>query len=243
MPDSIAFISDIHGNLPALSAVLADIAEQGVTQIICLGDVVGYGGQPGECVDVLRERGIVTVKGNHDSMVADGIPAGDDVGITMAMMWDWTEQALTTDQRQWLRELPMTLEHPDFQAVHATLKNPAGWGYVLTASHASAHFMHQQRPLCFIGHSHWPAFWVAGETDERSITSLESIDMALKQLVNVGSVGQPRDGDENACYLIYRPEQKDVWWRRVPYDIAAAQRAIEEAGLPIKFADRLRFGK
>ncbi|MES2598281.1 MAG: metallophosphoesterase family protein [Verrucomicrobiota bacterium] len=243
MSDSIAFISDIHGNLPALSAVLADIAEQDVTQIICLGDVVGYGGQPGECVDVLREREIPTLKGNHDSRVADGLPAGDDVSMIMAMMWDWTEQALTTEQRQWLQALPMTLERPNFQAVHAMLKDPAKWGYVLTASQASAHFLHQHKPLCFIGHSHWPAFWVAGEDDERSITSLESVDMARKQLVNVGSVGQPRDGDENACYLLYRPGQQDVWWRRVPYDISAAQRAIEDAGLPFKFADRLRFGK
>jgi diadenosine tetraphosphatase ApaH/serine/threonine PP2A family protein phosphatase len=84
---------------------------------------------------------------------------------------------------------------------------------------------------------------VAGEDVGRNLTSLESIDMNRKQLINVGSVGQPRDGDESACYLLYRPDLADVWLRRVPYDIAAAQRAIEDAGLPIKFADRLRFGK
>lgn len=243
MSAPLAFISDIHGNLPALKAVLADIAEQEVSEIICLGDVVGYGGQPAECVDLLRERGIHTLKGNHDAMVADGMPVRESVGMTMAMMWDWTEQALTVDHRQWLHELPMTLERPDFQAVHAMLKRPEEWDYVFTAAHAAAHFAHQAKPLCFIGHTHRPAFWVEGEDDERNITSLESFDMTRKQVINVGSVGQPRDEDENACYLLCRPGQQDVWWRRVPYDIKAAQRAIEDAGLPIKFADRLRFGK
>jgi len=243
MSSAIAFLSDIHGNLPALQAVLTDIAEQGVSEIICLGDVVGYGGQPAECVDLLCERGIPTLKGNHDSMVADGKSMADRGGAMMAMMWDWTERALSFTQRQWLHELPMSLERADFQAVHATLRHPEDWGYVLTGADADLHFAYQSKPLCFIGHTHRPAFWVAGEGDERNITSLESFDLARKQLVNVGSVGQPRDGDENACYLLYRPEQQDVWWRRVPYDIKAAQEAIEDAGLPVKFADRLRFGK
>lgn len=243
MSSPIAFISDIHGNLPALRAVLANIAEQGVTEIICLGDVVGYGGQPAECVDLLRERGIPTLKGNHDSMVADGKTAEERGGGMMALMWDWTERALSSTQLQWLHELPMTIERPDFQAVHAMLTQPEEWGYVLTMADADMHFTCQDKPLCFIGHTHRPAFWVAGEEDERNITSLESFDPAHRQLVNVGSVGQPRDEDENACYLLYRPLQQDVWWRRVPYDIKAAQEAIEDAGLPVRFATRLRFGK
>ena len=161
----------------------------------------------------------------------------------MSLMWDWTERAISFEQRSWLAELPMTLERPDFQAVHAMLPHPEEWSYVLTAAHADLHFAYQTRPLCFIGHTHRPAFWVAGEDVGRGITSLEAIDMNRKQLINVGSVGQPRDGDECACYLLYRPDHADVWWRRIPYDIEAAQRAIEDAGLPIKFADRLRFGK
>jgi diadenosine tetraphosphatase ApaH/serine/threonine PP2A family protein phosphatase len=243
MPAPIAFISDIHGNLPALRAVLADIAEQEVSEIICLGDVVGYGGQPAECVDLLRERGIQTLKGNHDSMVADGVPIWEGVGVMMAMMWDWTQHALTVDHRQWLHELPMTLEQPGFQAVHAMLRQPEEWDYVFTAAQAAAHFAHQVKPLCFIGHTHRPALWVEGEDDERNIMSLESLDKTRKQVINVGSVGQPRDEDEKACYLLYRPGQQDVTWRRVPYDISAAQRAIEDAGLPVKFADRLRYGR
>lgn len=243
MPPPIAFISDIHGNLPALQAVLGDITEQGVSEIICLGDVVGYGGQPAECVELLQERGIATLKGNHDAVVADGGMSEERGSGLMSLMWDWTERAISFEQRSWLAELPMTLERPDFQAVHAMLPHPEEWSYVLTAAHADLHFAYQTRPLCFIGHTHRPALWVAGEDVGRGITSLEAIDMNRKQLINVGSVGQPRDGDECACYLLYRPDHADVWWRRIPYDIEAAQRAIEDAGLPIKFADRLRFGK
>lgn len=238
----IAFISDIHANPPALRAVLAHIAEQGITEIYCLGDVVGYGGNPAECIDLLREMGIPCLKGNHDAMVAEATQ--DERGnATMALMWGWTERALSFEQRSWLAELPLTLEKPAFQAAHAMLHHPQDWGYVLSASHAALHFPHQHHPLCFIGHTHRPAFWVEGEDTARDITNLEPVVSTHRQLINVGSVGQPRDRDERACYLIYRPEQQDVWWRRVVYDIIAAQRAIEDAGLPFAFAARLNVGK
>lgn len=244
MSQTIAFISDIHANLPALQAVLEDIAKQGVKQIFCLGDVVGYGGQPMECVELLRERGIPCLKGNHDAMVA-----GDEglsllgTSDTARLAIEWTQSVLSPAQRRWLAELPMTFEHASFQAVHATLHKPQEWDYVLTAADAALHFPHQRLPLCFIGHTHRPAFWVAGEDTGRDITSLEMLNLACKQLINVGSVGQPRDRDERACYLLYRPAQQDVWWRRVAYDIAAAQRAITAAGLPSKFALRLLMGQ
>lgn len=241
MPSPIAFISDIHANLPALKAVLADIAEQGISEIICLGDVVGYGGQPAECVELLRERGIATLKGNHDAVVADG-PMEDRGRGYMRIMWDWTEQALSFDQRCWLAELPLTLERPGFQAVHATLRHPGDWSYVLTASHANLHFTYQTAPLCFIGHTHRPALWVAGEDAAHDITSPVSLDSRVRQICNVGSVGQPRDGDPRACYLMYEASQQTVMWRRVSYDISAAQNAIEDAGLPLLFAERLSKG-
>ena len=239
MPPPIAFISDIHANLPALRAVLADIAGQGITQIYCLGDVVGYGGNPVECVDRMREAGIPCLKGNHDAVVAHGNEAGGH----MKKMWDWTEQQLNFDQRSWLAELPMTFDLPEFQAVHARLPMPEEWGYVLTASHAALHFAYQTNPLCFIGHTHSPAFWIEGKDREHEITSIELVSLDRKQLINVGSVGQPRDGDYRACYVIYRPDEHEVSWRRVDYDVKAAQNAIEDAGLPLAFAERLSRGK
>ena len=238
-----AFISDIHGNLPALQAVLADIAGQGASEVICLGDLVGYGGQPAECVDLLRARGIPCLKGNHEAAVTDPGELEDAGSGAMASMWRWTQDALGQDRLRWLAELPMVLERAPFQAVHASLHHPQDWNYVLTTADAALHFVHQVRPLCFIGHTHRPAFWVAGEEAARDITSLETLDLNRRQLVNVGSVGQPRDRDERACYLLLRPDQSDVWWRRVPYDVAAAQHAIEDAGLPVRFAERLRLGR
>ncbi len=242
MPSPIAFISDIHANLPALKAVLADVEKQQVSKIICLGDVVGYGAQPAECVQLLRERGITTLKGNHDAVVADG-PAEDRGRGYMRLMWDWTEQALSFEQRSWLAKLPLTLKRPGFQAAHATLRHPGDWGYVLTAAQADLHFAHQQRPVCFIGHTHRPAFWVAGENESRDVTHPQSIVQDRMQLFNVGSVGQPRDGHPQACYLIYDANAQEVRWQRISYDIASAQYAIEDAGLPLIFAERLASGK
>jgi diadenosine tetraphosphatase ApaH/serine/threonine PP2A family protein phosphatase len=240
----IAFISDIHANLHALRAVLADIATQDVAEIICLGDIVGYGGHPAECIDLLCEAGIPCLKGNHDAMVADSAALLlQQISAETRLAIEWTQRALSFEQRTWLAALPLTMEREDFQAVHATLHEPEAWDYMLTVSDAARHFPRQCRPLCFIGHTHRPAFWVEGGTEQSAITSLESFELDSRQIINVGSVGQPRDKDERACYLLYRPAKRDVWWRRVPYDIEAAQRSITAAGLPSKFAMRLERGK
>jgi diadenosine tetraphosphatase ApaH/serine/threonine PP2A family protein phosphatase len=243
MSQPIAFISDIHANLPALQAVLADIASQGVTDIVCLGDVVGYGGQPAACIELLREKAIPSLMGNHDAMAAgdDSLLAGSSEAARLAI--EWTRSVLSFDQRSWLAELPMTSMHADFQTVHASLDEPQEWNYVMNATDAARHLRRQRLPLCFIGHTHRPAFWVEGEDDGREVTSIEPVSCNRRQVINVGSVGQPRDHDERACYLLYRPQQQDVWWRRVSYDIPAAQEAIRAAGLPPKLAFRLQMGK
>ncbi len=243
MPSPLAFISDIHGNLPALRAVLADIAEQGIGEIICLGDVVGYGGQPAECLELLRGSSITTLKGNHDAAVAGGPDAEDCGDGLLKLMWNWTQGVLSQGQRSWLAELPLTLRRPGIQAAHATLRQPAEWDYVLSAAHADLHFAYQDEPLCFIGHTHRPALWVAGEDALHSITGIQAITPGRMHLVNVGSVGQPRDRDPRACYALWRPDQHEIQWRRVSYDITAAQHAIEDAGLPVKFAERLSLGR
>ncbi|MDP1586827.1 MAG: metallophosphoesterase family protein, partial [Prosthecobacter sp.] len=120
---------------------------------------------------------------------------------------------------------------------------PAFWPYVLIAEMAALHFAHQTRPVCFIGHTHRPAFWVEGDSLGVDITSIEALKPSRKCLVNVGAVGQPRDRDERACYVIYRRDSQDILWRRVSYDIAGAQQAIIQAGLPAYFAQRLELGK
>lgn len=242
MTDCVAIISDIHGNLPALQAVIAHIEHEGIHEKICLGDVVGYGAQPAECIDLMRDGYFRVIQGNHDAYVAADV---DPEGISdlVSQSIHWTRQALSVGHRNWLRSLPLTLEADGYEAVHASLNHPDQWGYVLLADAAAQHFKHQRKDICFIGHSHRPAMFVEGEDDGLALTSLESLRKGRKQVVNVGSVGQPSDKNPDACYLIYRPAQADVWWRRVPYDIEAAQRAIAEAGLPSKHAHRLSVGK
>lgn len=242
MDDALAVLSDLHGNLHALQAVLADVEEQGIREVVCLGDVVGYGGKPAECVEVLRAAGIRYLRGNHDAMVASS-SGMDGLTLQTRLAVEWTASVLSVEQRAWLAELPMTLEGDDWEAVHACLHRADDWPYVLTADMAALHFTHQSKPLCFIGHTHRPAMWVEGEALGVDITSIENLRAGKKCLVNAGAVGQPRDRDARACYAVYRRGQRDIWWRRVAYDVTAAQKAIHEAGLPPYFAQRLELGR
>lgn len=243
MNNPVAIISDIHGNLQALQAVIEDIEQQGIRERVCLGDIVGYGAQPAEWLELLRGKDFrVILQGNHDAYVAaDEDPQGTSEEVKQVIRW--TRQVLSPEQRDWLGALPLRWQAEDYEVVHASLHHPADWGYVLEPGAAAVHFSHQQKEACFIGHSHQPKMFVEGEDRALDITSLESVRKGKKQVVNVGSVGQPRDKDERACYVVYRRAEPDVWWRRIPYDIEGAQKAIIAAGLPGKFAHRLSFGK
>lgn len=239
----VAIISDIHANLPALTAVLEDIDKQGIEELVCLGDIVGYGAQPAECIELLQSRNFCAIlRGNHDAYVAAD-EESPNVSAETAEVIRWTRGKLTPEQRTWLGALPMTWQGRDYEVVHASLHKPEQWGYVLEPAAAAQHFAHQSKPLCFIGHSHQPKMFVEGEDRALDITSLESVRPDRKQVVNVGAVGQPRDRDERACYVVYRRAEQDVWWRRIPYDITSAQQAILASGLPGKYAHRLSLGK
>jgi diadenosine tetraphosphatase ApaH/serine/threonine PP2A family protein phosphatase len=242
MNNSVAILSDIHGNAHALRAVLQDMADHGINERVCLGDVVGYGGSPGDCIDLLMKHGIPCVQGNHDDMVTSGQKLDTATDATHFSV-EWTRSVLSPEQKAWLAALPLTMQAADYEAVHSTLHDPTGWAYVLIAEAAALSFPHQKLPVCFIGHTHRPAFWVEGAALGVDITSIEALKPNRKCLVNVGAVGQPRDRDERACYAIYRRDTQDILWRRVPYDIAGAQQAIIKAGLPAYFAQRLELGK
>jgi diadenosine tetraphosphatase ApaH/serine/threonine PP2A family protein phosphatase len=242
MSSQVAIISDIHGNVHALRAVLRDIDERGITERVCLGDIVGYGGNPAECVDFIRSSGFRVIRGNHDAMVAGNLGfEGTSEGVREAIAW--TRRHLNEEQLAWLAELPMTLEAADYECVHASLFHPGDWRYVRTPGEAALHFAEQRKPVCFIGHTHRPQFWLEGAEHPLAITNLENLRAGKKQIVNVGAVGQPRDGDDRACYVVYRRESQDVWWRRIPYGLEAAQSAIITAGLPSSFAMRLSAGR
>jgi predicted phosphodiesterase len=244
--EPVAFISDIHGNLQALRAVLADIEAQGVREIICLGDIVGYGGNPAECVQIIRAAGIPCVRGNHDAYAGGTTPLpdrGPDRNPDFTRVCHWTRAQVGEEDCRWLGNLPFTLAGDDFEAVHTSLHRPERWPYLLIAAAAELHFVHQRKPVCFVGHTHQPKMWVEGMEQPVADGGIESLRAGKKQVANVGSVGQPRDENPNACYLILRRKERDVWWRRVPYDIEGAQRAITDAGLLARSAKRLAVGK
>ncbi len=238
----IALFGDIHANLEALQAVLKDAAAQGATQYVCLGDVVGYNADPSACLDVVRELDCPTVKGNHDE-VASGDHSLDNMNPTAATALQWTRDQLDDERRLWLAKLRMVRQVADFTVVHSTLDQPEGWNYVTNRFDAMANFSYQFTQVCFHGHTHVPRVYV--KTDKVTEVPAESVEIEsfAKYFINVGSVGQPRDGDWRACYAIYDLDHKLVVFRRVEYDIDKTQAKIHASGLPASLAERIAEGR
>ncbi|HNT33382.1 MAG TPA: metallophosphoesterase family protein [bacterium] len=247
-----AVISDIHANLEALSVVLEDIRSQNCDATLCLGDVVGYGANPNECVQIVFEQcrpilevGLPIVKGNHDEAVTSG--NARDFNDAAAAAARWTRETLECENAKRIADLPMTVMLDDVFLVHASPFEPERWHYVLSvvsAFEAIDHFPESTR-VCFIGHSHCPSVMCQNERGDvlRVSGSLVSLEDQKRYLINVGSVGQPRDSDPRASYAVYDTESKTVEIRRLQYDIPTAQRKIEDAGLPGSLARRLAFGR
>jgi diadenosine tetraphosphatase ApaH/serine/threonine PP2A family protein phosphatase len=243
-----AVFGDIHANWEALEAVLADASAMGCTEYVCLGDVVGYNANPRECLQKVQEMGCPVVKGNHDEEASVDTSL-EGLNPLAARALHWTRDSLTTEDRQWLRDLKLVRQVRDFTIVHATLDTPAGWSYVTNKFDAMASFSYQFTQLCFHGHTHTPRFYVkhgsveavAGEETELG-RRLQILD-GSKYFVNVGSVGQPRDGDWRAAYAVYDLSTRQITIRRLEYDLQTAQEKILGAGLPEMLANRLAIGK
>ncbi len=237
-----AIISDIHGNPAALEACVTDAGDVG--GIWCLGDTVGYGPRPNECVRRVREIAVHSVLGNHDAAAIER----EDLSLfspTARKSGLWTRRCLDDDVAEYLRSLPLRVEVGDALLVHATPANPAKWHYLFSSVFAQFEFAAFEERVCFIGHSHVPAIY---ETTTRSAQPFSSngpqtLRAGCRYIVNVGSVGQPRDGDPRACYGIYDDQRGSVEIRRVGYEIAATQRQIREACLPAVLAERLAYGE
>jgi predicted phosphodiesterase len=237
-----AILGDIHANLEALEAVLADAAAQGVTHYVCIGDIVGYNANPHECVQRIQGLECPVVKGNHDeeASVETEIVGLNPLALAALM---WTRQHLTDDDRKWLRELRLVRQVRDFTVVHATLDTPGSWAYVMNKFDAMASFSYQFTQVCFFGHTHTPRIYVKAMTVTAEQGPTVQIESGRKYFINVGSVGQPRDGDWRSAYAIYDVAAAKVHLRRVEYDIATAQQKILDAGLPPALAQRLSIGK
>lgn len=237
-----AIFSDLHGNLEATQAVLADAAAQGCSQHICLGDLVGYNANPHECVEAVRALDCPTVKGNHDEQAALDTSSRDFNEMAEHAI-SWTRAHVTGEDKRWLADLPLSRQVREFTIVHATLDTPAEWGYVFNNLDAAASFTYQHTPVCFLGHTHAAGAFVKDDSVRRVRAETLQIEPGKKYLINTGSVGQPRDGDPRAAYCIYDLERNVVEQRRVSYDLATTQRKIIEAGLPRALADRLELGR
>ena len=238
----IALFGDIHANLEALEVVLADAEEQGCTDYVCMGDVVGYNADPAACLEIVKAMNIPVVKGNHDED-ASGSHSLDSMNPVAAAALEWTRAQLSEEQRVWLRRLRMVRQVEDFTIVHSTLDQPANWNYVTNRFDAMSNFSYQFTQVCFHGHTHVPRVYVKTDKVQEIPADSIIIEDGSKYFINVGSVGQPRDGDWRGCYAIYDLDHKMVVFRRVEYDLAKTQQKILDAGLPSMLAERLADGR
>lgn len=241
----IAILSDIHSNLDALEVVMAELDAAGVDNVVCLGDIVGYAAYPDECITRIRERGWLTVLGNHDDAL-DNPLAKEQMNKVANAGIHHAERHVSADNRAWLESRPRKRSRTRATFTHASLDDSEEWPYLADRDSALRHFVNQQTPLCFVGHTHRPmvVHWQHKSQLEVLIPTQKPVRLSRteKTTVNVGSVGQPRDGDPRACYVLYFAATHHVEFRRVPYDIKAAQKAIRQAGLPAFSAKRLAQG-
>jgi diadenosine tetraphosphatase ApaH/serine/threonine PP2A family protein phosphatase len=239
-----AVISDVHGNLAALEAVLATVDRDPPDEFWCLGDLVGYGPEPSRCIEVVRERADVCLAGNHDLVVAGALDPAVFVHDA-AEAARWTAEVLDEAELAYLRSLSPAAERHGVELYHASRRDPV-WEYVVSDSSAAAALHEQLRPLCLIGHSHLPLVFAL--VDGRVVGGMVEGDGVLQTdadrfLLNPGSVGQPRDGDPRAAYLVLDLEEGSAAWHRIEYDVAATQAAMRNAGLPLRLAARLAEGR
>jgi diadenosine tetraphosphatase ApaH/serine/threonine PP2A family protein phosphatase len=242
----IAIVSDVHANLPALETCLRHAATGGaIDGVWCLGDIVGYGPHPNECIARLQQHDAVVVAGNHD-LAACGKMGTEEFNEAAARAAQWTAERLSSDARTYLSDLPLVERVGDFTLVHGSLRWPE-WEYLLSSEQAQAQFELQETPYSLVGHSHLP--FVCREEPERPprlvpAPAEERVELDPTRLIlNPGSVGQPRDGDPRAGYALYDDESRVVTFVRIEYDIEATQNAMRAAGLPRWLIERLSYGQ
>lgn len=240
-----AIIADIHANLAAFKAVLADIEQkENVDELWCLGDIVGYGPDPSQCIELLRKLKPVCVVGNHD-LAAIGKLELSYFNPYAATACQWTAGQLSAADIRYLGDLPLTVDRGDFLLVHGSPADPV-LEYVMSTSIAARNFELFQSPYCLVGHTHVPAAFREEDGSCISVNLSPGIGLVLgkhRMIINPGGVGQPRDGDPRASYAIYDSEGHILRLYRVPYDIGATQDRMMQAGLPIHLITRLEAGR
>ena len=248
----VALLGDIHSNLEALTAVLGSLAAERIDRYVALGDLVGYNTDPIACLARLRELGVTSVAGNHDWACVGKVELGWFNHFARAAV-EWTRNQLSFGDLNMLRALRATHEEQGLTFVHGSLCNPERFEYLLDVGSVLETMRQCRTPICVVGHTHQPCL-VEWDSQTRQVTKvlpsaqhMERVTLQelrrYKYVINVGSVGQPRDGDPRACVGIYDTETHLLEVRRVPYDIAVTQQKILAAELPPFLADRLAMGR
>jgi predicted phosphodiesterase len=240
-----AIIADIHSNLAALTTVLNDIERRGgVEEVWNLGDVVGYGPEPHQCLELLRRYNHIGVAGNHD-WAAIGKVDTSDFNPDAAAACHWTAHQLSPKDIDYLESLPLVVQRDNFTLVHGSPRKPI-WEYLLSISSARQNFAYFQSQLCLVGHSHVPLVFELDETGDCIFIEFLTegvLKLTEKRLIiNPGGVGQPRDGDPRTNYAIFDNEAMSIIHYRIPYDISATQTRMVTNGLPRQLMERLSYG-
>ena len=237
-----AVISDVHANLEALEAVLEDIGKRKVKDVIFLGDAVGYGPNPNECIELLKDSCKVMLAGNHDCALT-GLTDTENFNEYARLAIEWTSSVLTKPNLDVLKGLPLIkiFKKDNALLVHSTPKEPEAWHYLLTLKEAEINFHYFEQKICFLGHSHYP-FIIERLLSGELITYKNNAEIgkAERYIINAGSVGQPRDKDPRACYIFIADEKIELV--RVKYDIEKTQKKMHNAGLPLRLIERLERG-
>lgn len=238
-----AIFSDIHSNLEALEAVLEAYQKEHIDKYLCIGDVVGYGANPNECIEKVKEIAIITLAGNHDWAAVDLFPIDDFNPVAQEAIF-WTKEHLGENGKTFIRALKLIYVIETFVLVHGSLDNPQNFNYLTNIYDCTTSFQLLKSNVCFVGHTHVPVIFVQdkqGNPHYQDVDSLK-IEPQNKYIINVGSVGQPRDSIPQATYCIFDTENQQVQIKRIKYDVFKARRKIIEAGLPSFLGDRLLTG-
>lgn len=241
----LALISDIHANLEALEAVFRDIEKEKVETVHCLGDVVGYGSDPSACVTLVDEHCDVKLMGNHEYAILE-LTSTENYNSAAKQATDWTKEQMSDFDLSTISNFKMSVALDNkTRVVHASPQEPEKWHYILSPTKAFDAFLSFKENICFFGHTHLPQIYI--EMDDSLPRGKAGHDFLPdpdnRYLINVGSVGQPRDNDPRACYVIFDTEEYEIIYQRVEYDIKTTQQKMLQANLPQMLAQRLSVGR
>jgi putative phosphoesterase len=235
--------SDIHSNLEALEAVIKAYRKEKIDKYLCLGDVVGYGANPNECVEAARSLAAMVVAGNHD-WAAMGLFSSELFNEDARSAILWTAGQLSEASKDFLRNLQLVHELEDFTLVHGSLNDPQDFNYLMNTEDCRETFGLMSHDICFVGHTHVPVFYIKDEVGHTGYKDIQKISLepGKKYIVNVGSVGQPRDSIPQAAFCVWDSEKREVEIKRVAYDVFSARQKIIDKGLPEFLGNRLLTG-